>query len=62
MFEMQEEYSEHKKRPEIGEKKKLKQYRKPRLVILGDLRTLTLGGSPTDVGDFSGSWNTRPFP
>jgi hypothetical protein len=38
-----------------------KAYHKPYLEELGDLRALTLGGSPTTVGDFSGSnWNTKP--
>jgi hypothetical protein len=37
-----------------------KQYRRPRLEELGDLRTLTLGGSPG--GGDSGSAGTRKFP
>lgn len=38
-----------------------KPYSKPVLEVLGDLRTLTLGGSPVDFGDQSGDFNTAPF-
>lgn len=37
-----------------------KPYQKPQLQILGDLRTLTLGGSPTSIND-SGNYNTKPL-
>jgi hypothetical protein len=39
-----------------------KLYSKPRLDELGDLRTLTLGASPTEYLDSGGSLYTETFP
>lgn len=44
------------------EKPVRKPYSKPLLDELGDLRTLTLGGSPFQIGDQSGPFDTGPFP
>jgi hypothetical protein len=44
------------------EEKIRKPYVKPALEALGDLRTITLGGSPFNVGDTSGVFNTAPYP
>jgi hypothetical protein len=43
------------------EKGKPKPYKKPVLQILGDLRSLTLGGSPRPRGDTGDYANQRPF-
>lgn len=42
----------------LPKNKAKKNYRKPRLEHLGDLRTSTLGGS-AGINDFSGNFNTK---
>lgn len=52
-----------KKTPEEENKDPIrKPYKQPVLEELGDLRTLTLGGSHPAPGDVSGDFNMTPFP
>lgn len=45
----------------MNKNKTRKSYRKPQLEVLGDLRTLTLGGSP-GVGDSAGNPTSEKTP
>lgn len=55
------EIPEAKQTPLLVADRTLKPYHKPWLLELGDLRTLTLGGSP-GVGDSGGTFTTRLLP
>lgn len=59
MLNQIEKPAEVKELPSVQKEQVRKPYQKPRLEELGDLRAITLGGSP-GFGDFSGDINFLP--